>query len=233
MDEPERMLNGSHSSLERALLQEGRAYQGPSQLRAHTLAALGLVGGSALAAGGILGWFAAKTMATKVALGAVATALLVGLPASYLLSRDVSHGTAQPQARIVAAAPAIAPAPLPPVDEPAVPTKVAPPVIEAPAAAAPRSPGNTNSSALRAELSALDAVRSTLASGDAQGALVFLDAYARTFPRGHLRLEAEVVRIEALRLAGHGREAEVRAREFLRRHPNSVFATRVRALAGR
>jgi outer membrane protein assembly factor BamD (BamD/ComL family) len=88
----------------------------------------------------------------------------------------------------------------------------------------------TNSS-LRAELAALDAVRSTLASGDSAGALSFLDAYFHTFPRGRLRPEAEVLRINALAKDGRLDDARKYAQEFLRRRPNSVLAARVQPFA--
>jgi hypothetical protein len=80
-------------------------------------------------------------------------------------------------------------------------------------------------------VAALDAVRSTLANDDPKGALSFLAAYFRTFPRGRLRYEAEVLRIDALAKAGRSDTAKRHARELLRRHPNSVLAARVRPYA--
>lgn len=70
--------------------------------------------------------------------------------------------------------------------------------------------------------------RARLASGDPNGALAKLDDYARAYPRGRLVLEAEVVRIDALSRAGQRNQAKKRAEAFLRRHPNSVLAARVR-----
>ena len=78
---------------------------------------------------------------------------------------------------------------------------------------------------------ALDAARSKLASGDAAGALTALDAYARNFPHGKLGLEAEVVRIDALAKSGQTVAARKRAEAFMKRHPDSVLASRVRAYA--
>ncbi|HEY4159038.1 MAG TPA: tetratricopeptide repeat protein, partial [Polyangiaceae bacterium] len=86
--------------------------------------------------------------------------------------------------------------------------------------------------ALAAELSALDAARSALAGGDTTGALSDLDAYARNFPRGRLGLEAEVLRIDALAKSGQTAAARKRAEAFMKRHPDSVLASRVRAYAG-
>ena len=64
------------------------------------------------------------------------------------------------------------------------------------------------SGALSAELGVLDVARSKLGAGDARGALAVLDEYARTFPRGRLGLEAEVLRIDALSRAGDTRGRE-------------------------
>jgi outer membrane protein assembly factor BamD (BamD/ComL family) len=96
---------------------------------------------------------------------------------------------------------------------------------------APAQASATTSSALRAELAALDAVRSTLANDDPAGALSFLAAYFRTFPRGRLRYEADVLRIAALAQAGQRDTARRYALKFLKRHPNSVLTARVRPYA--
>jgi hypothetical protein len=48
-------------------------------------------------------------------------------------------------------------------------------------------------------------------------------------PRRPLQLEAEVLRIDALAKIGRKDAARQHAEAFLRRHPNSVLATRVRA----
>jgi len=82
---------------------------------------------------------------------------------------------------------------------------------------------------LREELGALDHARVSLAGGDARRALDELDGYDRRFPGGRLQLEAEVLRIDALAKTGRKDLARQHAQEFLRRHPNSVLATRVRA----
>ena len=74
--------------------------------------------------------------------------------------------------------------------------------------------------------------RSRLARGDAEGALTQLDAYARGYPRGRLELEADVLRIDALDQSGRTVAARERAEAFLRRHPHSLLAARVRARLG-
>ena len=82
---------------------------------------------------------------------------------------------------------------------------------------------------LSEELGALDRARLSLANGDARRALDELDGYDRRFPGGRLQLEAEVMRIDAFAKVGRKDVARQHADTFLRRHPTSVLATRVRA----
>jgi TolA-binding protein len=91
---------------------------------------------------------------------------------------------------------------------------------------------DTPAPGLAEELASLDSARALLARGDAQGALARLDAYARAYPKGRLQLEAEVMRIDALTKSGQTGAAKKRAEAFLRKYPNSVLASRVRALLG-
>ncbi|MET0795140.1 MAG: outer membrane protein assembly factor BamD, partial [Polyangiaceae bacterium] len=97
---------------------------------------------------------------------------------------------------------------------------------------APRIEPKAAPPALAAELSALDAARSSLSAGDPKAALSALDAYSRTFPRGRLGLEAEVLRIDALAKSGQTAAARSRAEAFIKRHPDSVLASRVRGYVG-
>jgi outer membrane protein assembly factor BamD (BamD/ComL family) len=96
------------------------------------------------------------------------------------------------------------------------------------ARSAPRGPARGT---LTHELAALDAARARLDAGDARNALALLDIYSESFPNGRLALEAEVLRIDALARSGQGAAARQHASAFLRRHPTSVLASRVRAEA--
>ncbi len=129
-------------------------------------------------------------------------------------------------AALPAAHPPAAPAAPPGAREPAPPgcpaeVGVAPP---------PRAPSSAE--LLRVELSRLDAARRELSSGRSERALQLLEAYDRATPRGALKLEAEVLRIDALSRSGRMDQARERAQRFLARHPNSVLAARVRRIAG-
>ncbi len=231
MDDPQRLLDGTGTALEQTLLQELRSYHGPKNMRAHTLAALGVTGSTGLAAGGALAWFWGKTWGTKLLLTVSAASVLVGVPAGYFILRQGATPLASPAPPTVAAMrpvqrlPAPAPATTPPVlDTPAGPTP--PPVARV------SRRGVTTSAALREELEALDTVRSTLARGDIFAALSLLDAYFQSFHHGRLHLEAEVLRIDALARCGQADAARSYAKEFLRRHPKSVHAARLRSIAG-
>jgi hypothetical protein len=232
MDEPERILDQTTSAIEQALLREGRAYRAPDALRPHTLAALGLAGSAGLPAA-VFAWLSARSWTTKLVLAFSTVTLLAAIPLSYILFAQNA-----PPARTASPVPVGMPLPTPagpssPAPSIAVPDPAPARAMDPPAALppAPARVSATTSSALRAELAALDAVRSTLANDDPAGALSFLAAYFRTFPRGRLHFEAEVLRIDALAKAGQPNIAQRYAQEFLKRHPNSVLTARVRPYA--
>jgi len=201
---PTRLRNENGSELERALLDAGSSVPRTSDARAKTLAALGLAGSATLIAGTASATSlvsAAKLTWTKLIAGVSLAGAAAAVPVGYSMWQK--HHEASPPAAV-----AMAPAP--------VATS-----LEREAARA----------SLTRELAAVDAARTTLARGNAQQALVLLDAYAQHHPHGRLELEAEVLRIDALARSGHADVAKLRAQGFLRRYPNSVLAARVRAHA--
>jgi len=235
MIDPDRLLDQPGSPLERALLQEARSYHGPKDLRDHTLAALGVAAPAGLAMAS-LAWLSTRTWGTKLLLTVSTASILAAIPVGYFALRPGSPPPASLTTHAV-----ITPPPEPSLVPP--PAEVEPPstlpAMNAPAhatttlpARASRRSGSTGAD-LRAELAALDAVRTTLASGDAVRALALLDTYFRTFHRGRLHLEAEVLRMDALAKDGRTDAARTYAKEFLARHPNSVLAARVQSFAGR
>lgn len=97
---------------------------------------------------------------------------------------------------------------------------------------APRlQPAREKAEDLRREVEALDDARALLASNPG-GALQALQAYEARHPRGRLRLEARVLRVDALLRAGRMAEAKAEGEGFLRDHPNGFLAERVRRLLG-
>jgi hypothetical protein len=215
--DPDRLSDESGTtSLERALLGAGRSYKSSVDTRTKVLAGLGLAASSTLLGGtaaATVSSAAAKVTWTKLLLGVSlvgATAVPVGY---YALTRPS------------------APAPAPRAVASARPTSDSARVVAAQELI--QEPATVRHSAmLTEELGAIDHARLALTKGDARRALEELDAYDRRFPGGRLQIEAEVMRIDAFAKLGRKDVARQRAEVFLKRHPNSVLATRVRALIG-
>lgn len=81
---------------------------------------------------------------------------------------------------------------------------------------------------LTQELELLAGVRETLRRGEAGRAIEQLDQYGAKLPRGQLRLEAELLRMEALKRQGRSEEASLAAARFVEAHPNSPLVDRAR-----
>lgn len=238
MSEPRRLREVSGSAVEHALLSAGASYRSSPDAHTKTLTALGLASSAALSAGvagatttslvSKLGW---TKLISMLSLGAA-----VIVPAGYLALRQSSPAVES------AAAPAVRPAPVARVETAVGATPREVPRAEVPvqsetslesAKAVPaarilKPEASSRVDSVAAELGAIDGVRAALARGDASGALSRLDGYAKAYPRGRLAVEAEVLRIDALARSGQGAAASKRAEAFLRRFPNSVFASRVR-----
>jgi hypothetical protein len=128
-----------------------------------------------------------------------------------------------------------APAPIegdPDVDAPRAKTSA--PSREPPHAEPKTSPdpaASPSGDSLADEVTALKRAREALAAGRPSKALIELNIYDKRFRGGRLALEAEVLRIEALAQSGEGKAAAARAASFLKAHPSSPYANRVRAIA--
>lgn len=242
MNEPRRLREECESPLERALLDAGVSYRSSEGTRERTLAALGIAGSAALSAAAIGG---ATSAFTKVGW---AKALTVVSAVSAVTAVPVGYYAWQ-HAREKAEVAQVASAPIAPVASPrgavirrdvpapasahwmVEPALAAPaPAVNTPSVRAPRA--TTSSADLTVELGLIENARTALAGGDASGALSQLDAYSRSYPRGRLALEAEVLRIDALARSGQRDAAKKRAEQFVRRHPNSVLNARVRGYLG-
>jgi outer membrane protein assembly factor BamD (BamD/ComL family) len=71
-----------------------------------------------------------------------------------------------------------------------------------------------------------------VARSDVATALDALDSYDRTFPSGTLAPEAAVLRVQALLARGDRAAAIALTDAFLRAHPASPYAAKMRALVG-
>lgn len=102
-----------------------------------------------------------------------------------------------------------------------------------PAAPAARAAVGTlpdQASALAHEVARIDEARVALRGGDAPRTLAALTRYDEERQTGVLDREAAVLRIEALRLDGKAREAEVHARRYLERFPSDAHSASLREL---
>jgi hypothetical protein len=128
---------------------------------------------------------------------------------------------------------AVAPQPVPPsavisVDQlPAAPP-VARGIGSAPAAArSTKSPaGGTEAAPTATELELVQRAQAALAS-DPNRALTLTNEHARTYPKGELVEEREVIAVEALARLGRSEEASRRAHAFVRRFPQTPYAARL------
>jgi hypothetical protein len=244
MKEPARLRDENASALERALLEAGTSYRSPASARAKTLGALGLAGSATLLAGATQA-APLSALAKMTWTKALAAISLVGVAAAvpvgyYAWHRHpaLAHAASTRTPAVVLAQAADPPAPEDAPGGPGLPAIAAPELSPPPARAGlhaarlGKPDAGPATVTLAHELSSIDAARAMLARGDAEGALVRLDAYTRGYPRGRLELEAEVLRIDALDQSGRANLARARAEAFLRRHPRSVLAARVRARLG-
>jgi TolA-binding protein len=234
----EPLLCEQDRELERELLRAGRGVTMSPRAEARLLAALGVAGTAAVAghaAGGILSKLSVA-VAGKIGSAALALVITGAVTAgAWVAMREQPQDSAP-------ASPAVA-AQLPAPDEQR-PASVAP-IANVPSAtpatavqpvAAPGSAQvNLRSSSiprdrvrpLAEELRHVEGASRALRAGDAAGALLRLDEYTKQFPRGRLKLEAEVLTIEALARSGNPTAASTRAKAFLQRYPQSPLSARI------
>jgi hypothetical protein len=168
------------------------------------------------------------------AVGAIGGALAVGAPkmvdhvpllsAHRVLSRpDAPRERPAPKSPVVAAPPrAIDPAPVTGSSVTTVEPRVAEP--------APPRPPRAKGDVLLMEVAELDQARSLLLSHAPDRAVGALDTYFERHPDGRLRLEATVLRIEALAKSGKRAAAAALAQQFLAAHSQTPLAHRVREI---
>jgi hypothetical protein len=77
---------------------------------------------------------------------------------------------------------------------------------------------------LAREVRAIDAARTALNGGDVTGALAALDAHDSAFPNGALKMEADVLRVDALGAKGDLTAAKTLASSLLAKAPNGPHA---------
>jgi hypothetical protein len=254
MNDPKRLIDQCDSELEWALLREGRRSNHNEARRLQVLAAVGV--GAAVTAGAKTSWALAATW-QKLLLGGVAVCSGVGGGVLAVQGYRAMHPPAQaasanthvtnpqlrPQEQLGAGSESEPPSGAQPAGgsqasveqgaEPNVEQGAAVPAEGAPVASLSRRRVSergvaASGGSLREEVAVLDRARVAARAGRSTEALTLVDSYMRDFPQGSLRLEAEVVRVQALAAAGRRSEASLRAKKLLAQSPNSVVASRLR-----
>ncbi len=241
MSEPCRLLEDDTSELERALLQAGASYRCSDYQREKVLAGLGLVGAAGF--GSAAATFSLRHLLDAGPIPWIAGLSVIGLaaavPVSMMLGRAEPSDLAMPRVMPALTAMQVR---TPLMESEGIAKRSGASVSagerELPSGVSraastrsrstPQGATQRKSAGLAEELRALDEVRSLLGTGQASAALARIDAYSREYPAGRLGLEAEVLRIDALARSGNAAAAEQRAAAFLRQHPKSVLAPRVR-----
>jgi TolA-binding protein len=230
-----RLLESDASSFEGALLRAVAVERPSPDLELRMRAALGLdPAPPALPEPGVEPAARAASAAAShplsliglVAAGLIAGASITHREPSVLPARETAERRAEPSVVVAPAEPSREPANAPAHDA------LAPVPLEAlPRAAAPASNAKAPSNDLGEEMRLIDSARAHVSSGAAKKALSVLAAYDRRFPRGALRQEAAVMRVEALEKSGNDKRAAELAKKFVSEHPNSPHVERVQKLA--
>ena len=175
---------------------------------------------------------------TTVVLKGIAAAVAVGV-IGWVGALSIGASVPLPTAAAV-----VAPAPEVPAPERSSAPRARPaPVIEIPPSAPvptpekvrPRAGSTSNVPAadqLREEVALIGGVKAALDAGRPADAMTDLDAHARRFPDGELTLERRGYRAIALCELGKNTEGRGAGRTFVKAHPQSTLAGRVRAACG-
>jgi hypothetical protein len=245
MKDPRPLLIETDSDEVRALLRSAEVDEPPNGAMRRMLTRAGV--GMAIAAATTSTTAVSAAKLTPVIVGkwlAVAAVVGAGAVAAVHVARPWTSSTpaSQPAAKAAHVAPEL---PTAPAVEPIEPTEPAStvgdlpvPPIAAPMAAPVATPSRARkappsaSADITGEISAITVVRGALDKGDARGALGALDGYQQAYPHGTLAPEASVLRIEALQRVGERSRANALGESFLKAHPKSPHAQRVRSLLG-
>jgi len=240
-EDPERLLEGGGSDLERCLIGAIAGERPSPELRDRMAQALGIP----LAAAGLAATVAAsQTAATAktaagIGAGAGGTAPLawisVGVVSLVLAGAIVGVGVWKDAPAKSLPAP-VTPAPLP-VLPPAQPELGLSPVVEMPLNASaplaqPRSRSAATARDLRKQIALIDAARAAISASAGERALDLLRQYQEKYQGGTFVPEAAALKIEALAKLGRAAEARTGAERFRTQYGESPQTDRVLRAAG-
>jgi TolA-binding protein len=170
------------------------------------------------------------TRKATIAIGMLGLGIGTGVVLHAVATPKVSPAEVTSEARVFASAPRAAIEP--PVLAPPT-ASVSPTVVSAaiPVSTAAPSAIKDPASSLAEERALLEMGRSALARGQSTDAVAAARKHERTFPRGKLTEEREVLMVQALAASGARDEAKARAARFAQSYPSSIFGPAVRAAA--
>lgn len=250
MTDPHRLIDEGADEFERELLRAGRRDQMSTRSRAAILASLGVAAPLPFAVNDPLQTAAASSSAAgKALLAKIAAGTLgaLGLATGVYLAQSPTAPVIAPTGIEPAAGLTIPAAPsaglAPAVALPSAPDTSAPDTSARDTSAdqdtkleARLAPKQGTDRAVRPadsitlELSQIEAARGALRAGDPARSLRLLSEYSQQHPKGSLRTEATVLRIEALSAAGDHAAASRLGKQFLAQSPNGPYARRIRSL---
>jgi hypothetical protein len=234
MSRPVRLCDDASASNEvRELLRSaGRSRPMTDAVRARSAVRVDRLAAVPVAAGLVL-WIKGAAIAAGLGVAGVVVVMRV-VPASRgdgaKITAPVAAYTRGATARRSVDIPA--PTPVAPVPTPALKATANPPPSMTPPANASATASPATSSEidpLAREAALLEKARSTLESDPALS-LATLETHAAEFPSGTLRLERELLAVDALRRLGRFTDARTRGEALLARAPGSIYVERVRAI---
>jgi hypothetical protein len=247
--EPVRLLAGGGSAFEQRLLGSTRGDHMPATSRQQLARALNvpsaavppgplhaLLGslrfgkhGAIVGAGAVAllaAWGAQRRQTTPVVPMRQSVAWVTPAVAEAVQGVELAPGSAEKAAAVEAAV-----TPDEPAERAAPSPAVAPTSTGSRQRARVRAPSRAAASpaGLREELRALEDVQSALRAGHSSEARRRLDEYARRFPEGELRLEAELLGLDVSLVRGERKQTRERARQLLARPEAARYRERLEA----
>jgi hypothetical protein len=243
MKEPHRLLNQGATDAERALLRSASMDGPPEGVVARMMTAIdgapsaqGPGHGSDGTVPDASGATPSLKLATLVKAGTVALLGVAGLTSAVMVHYRDGSGRTHDRST-VAAAPAIQVAPtLDPAHGPD--HAESPPLQAKPLALGPGEtaseirgqPSTRPDDSLAAELRLLDVARAAVNDGDSSAAQRALDSHAERFPQGHLKPEANVLRLTVMVRRGDHAAALSLGRALLANRVYKTYEPRIRSL---
>jgi len=210
----------------------GRSRPMTDEVRARSAVRVDRLAAVPVAAGLVL-WIKGVAIAAGIGVAGVVIATRV-LPVTHgeVVTPPPAPATVVTASRTAGIPAAMSPARVPPASVPvatATPAATPAPTASPGATTTASSIASSDGDPLARETALLETARGTLESDPARS-LATLEAHAAEFPSGTLRLERELLAVDALRRLGRFTDARTRGEALLARSPGSIYEERVRSI---